>query len=566
MKNTVAIFFMVVINLGFESINAQSLRPEPIECDANLRSTINYYDCSNKNLTWSSLKNLLEYVTGGYSIDLSHNKLTDIDKNEFSHFANLHVMLNLSNNQIERISNLNLPRIKILDLSNNRISSIEVLASLSQTTISLEELYLNGNQINAITADTSMVFQNLKVLHLSQCNISHVDLGLFNRKSFPALEYVDLGHNNIQNLKEFDSQFDLPLINLIGNRLKCDCNLLWYKRDVEANKQLEALRTKYRPLNGNLDAECFSNHYNRMQNVLDLNDHLFQCRLDFTMNDLGLDDNEQTFECIVAVFPKVNFWWSFGEKVLSKTNEKNPKYSIKNEIHDTKYFFELKSKLSVRDPNSKDNGDYVCHVSYSNDDTNLFFLNYTDHQKINKNFTDSSSKPDEFLMPNQDNRNLTRQIVVDKNEKNNILVKIYKSIMKNQIYFVSFLMFSILLLISLVLICIMCVLMYRNRRKKSSSFYGDNLTIKQDLSIDEYDRLNQSKIREHVDVTSFAPQYSHHHYSDYTNVSRDDDALSSVCSIKNYDTISSLEENLDDYQDPLLINIRKPNQNSSSQK
>jgi hypothetical protein len=575
MKATVLILF-VLINLNFIPNETSGSQIAQIECEANTKSAVYYYDCSNKNLTWSSLKQLYSYITSGSSIDLSNNKLLDIDDNNglSKRFPNLNTMLNLSTNRIESISNLNFPMLKILDLSHNRIQSVDVIISLSKALISLDELYLTGNPIEFMnfTNAFNWTFKSLKRLYLSECNISRIDLGFFNTKSFPSLEYVDLSRNSLHHLDELDMDFDLPAINLLDNELKCDCDLLWYKKHLQSNKRLQLLANKIGFAKEN--NECYSDATKQSQNIVALNDHLFQCPLNLTVRDLGIENNMQTFECIVEVFPEVNVWWSFEKRVLSKTNEKNPKYNIlKSQDNHKRYFFSLKSKLIISDPNHKDNGDYICHVSYSNDDRNLFFLNYTDQRKINKNFTDtSSSHYTDILVANQlvyDNSNLTRQLIlINGDADRNVFVRLYRSLRSNHVYLISFVIFSILLTISLILICIMCVLLCRTQRRrtnKANAYTDDNLTIKHDLSIDEYDKLNQSKIREHVDP--FLPQYHpHHYYSEYANVSKDDDALSSVDSIKNYDTVSSVEENLDDYNDPLLINIRKPSQNLSAQK
>lgn len=96
--------------------------------------------------------------------------------------------------QIRNIDNLGgLKKLKVLNLSNNKITDVSVIAKLE----SLEELYLNNNQISHFPEITHTQLKNLKDLYLSNNQIQ--DLKFLQENS--SLESLDLHSNEILDLR-----------------------------------------------------------------------------------------------------------------------------------------------------------------------------------------------------------------------------------------------------------------------------------------------------------------------------------------------------------------------------
>ncbi|KAF2074820.1 hypothetical protein CYY_003884 [Polysphondylium violaceum] len=172
------------------------------------------------------------------SLDLQSNSLTTITENSFSKLNNLNT-LNLSNNKLTTLSKdiVNLASISILYVDNNCIESIAIPSNHS----SLNELYINSNQLksleslcqlsfsnitklaanfNQITTIPSMI-SNLKrlcKLELNENNITTVSPSIVSLKS---LYEVGLGNNKIENLPPEMAQMTWLLdINLNKNPIQ----------------------------------------------------------------------------------------------------------------------------------------------------------------------------------------------------------------------------------------------------------------------------------------------------------------------------------------------------------
>ena len=116
-----------------------------------------------------------------------------------------------------------------LDLSTNKISSLEVLSKLNFP--GLNHLFLNTNQISSIDILAKVNFSKLKELNLSSNKISSIDI--LAKVNFPELKDLDLSKNQISNIAplstaKFPNLEDLSLdqnkINSIDilAKMKCD--------------------------------------------------------------------------------------------------------------------------------------------------------------------------------------------------------------------------------------------------------------------------------------------------------------------------------------------------------
>lgn len=110
------------------------------------------------------------------AIDLSTNKIKSIDILSQLKFAEL-IHLFLNSNQIQSIDilkNVNFPKLKELNLSSNQISSIKVLESVNFN--DLRELDLSKNEISNLDVFANKRFPQLKELSLDQNKITSIDV------------------------------------------------------------------------------------------------------------------------------------------------------------------------------------------------------------------------------------------------------------------------------------------------------------------------------------------------------------------------------------------------------
>ncbi|ODV62976.1 L domain-like protein [Ascoidea rubescens DSM 1968] len=166
------------------------------------------------------------------TLDLSHNKITSIDK-YFENLLSLKTLLlrriitstignfsirfsnstriDLSKNLIEKIENLNeMNNSKGLNLSHNKIKKIEDLDCM----INLINLDLFCNYIVKIENIENLV--NLKTINLCTNKINEMSIS-DNEKYLSNLKLLDLSYNSIKTLKIIPELNDFLYINLSKN-------------------------------------------------------------------------------------------------------------------------------------------------------------------------------------------------------------------------------------------------------------------------------------------------------------------------------------------------------------
>jgi Leucine-rich repeat (LRR) protein len=112
----------------------------------------------------------------------------------------------LESNHLKRLT-----RLKIVDLSNNRINTIE--SGVLCTSEELEILYLNDNNITIQNPDTFYCLKNLRRLNLKNNQISSIPRGLFRNNT--KLVVLNLANNNITFLEPDSFQHNLLLSYVI---------------------------------------------------------------------------------------------------------------------------------------------------------------------------------------------------------------------------------------------------------------------------------------------------------------------------------------------------------------
>lgn len=128
------------------------------------------------------------------SLDLSNNKIESLEINAFVCFTAL-THLDLSNNLLSELPYQWPSPLQYLDVSNNKLSRISGLESCSE----LDTLLISGNQIHSLKGLGGAMGKRLRVLDVSHNMISSLD---FNPKNVSSLKILNASKNNIQMLED----------------------------------------------------------------------------------------------------------------------------------------------------------------------------------------------------------------------------------------------------------------------------------------------------------------------------------------------------------------------------
>ncbi|CAL9699418.1 unnamed protein product [Knipowitschia caucasica] len=180
---------------------------------------------------------------GTWLLDLSGNKITQLQRRSFGGLWSLRILL-ISNNSLQTLHPQSLTSLEFLerlDLSQNHLKTLP--SDFSKKLFSLQELLLNHNLLRLLDPTSMMDLENLRKLDLSYNQIVSLEVGLFN--SLSRLDYLNLegnqlkvvvdhlfsrqqklqvlhlGYNNISTIKNgaFTPLRSLTVLNLHGNQL-----------------------------------------------------------------------------------------------------------------------------------------------------------------------------------------------------------------------------------------------------------------------------------------------------------------------------------------------------------
>ncbi|BDR55288.1 hypothetical protein KIMH_13990 [Bombiscardovia apis] len=157
---------------------------------------------SVSSVNWSNLTKL-------QNIDLDNNQITDIST--ITGLPSL-TRIDANVNQITNVGNFNNPNITILNLCQNKISSI---ASISWTNLTkLQSLGLNNNQITDISTITGLP----SLTHLNVDANQITNTGALNN---PNLTYIILSHNKISSIADISwtNLTKLQTLSLYNNQI-----------------------------------------------------------------------------------------------------------------------------------------------------------------------------------------------------------------------------------------------------------------------------------------------------------------------------------------------------------
>ncbi|KAM6900595.1 transforming growth factor beta activator LRRC33 [Xenentodon cancila] len=203
---------------------------------AELPDSIEELQLNYNNITTLRKSALLRYHSLN-TLSLACNTLENLESNTFQH-SQLLESLNLANNNLHigyqetTLALKKLPRLRILDLSQNKLNEI-VASTLLQNLTSLEYLNLSGNLLQRLDETSFRDLHQLKELDL-QGNIMFEIDGAFD--SNPKLQRLNLAFNYLPCLTDFHMT-QLVVLNASHNSIE------WFisRQDLNETFQLETL-------------------------------------------------------------------------------------------------------------------------------------------------------------------------------------------------------------------------------------------------------------------------------------------------------------------------------------
>lgn len=124
----------------------------------------------------------------------------------------------LTEDNIKKIFNYNLDSLITLNLARNKIKTLDFLDMEIPSLHNLEKLYLHYNQIKSIEIFKKVVFPKLRILNLGNNKITSVEC--LTSIEFKELENIDLSSNDISSLSGFENINCPKLRVILLNRTK----------------------------------------------------------------------------------------------------------------------------------------------------------------------------------------------------------------------------------------------------------------------------------------------------------------------------------------------------------
>lgn len=369
-------------------------------------------NCSSLNLAanWNVENIDSHFVT---ELILSNNNFREnLPKNEINQYDSL-TLLDLASNFINELTT-DLQRIdckinnfKTFILNHNRFTQIPLLNSNCMNTI--EKLFINNNKLlvnfdnkNTFTnpIDTQSVtktMEKLKYLDVSHCNIEELNKENYSiLKYFPKLVYLNLIGNRIKYIYQnpFQQLRYLHYLSFEQNNIFCDINIIWVKDYLSSkNTRICCDNEPVLPIdpqiidilpNGGIGSKdyaptCFSPLTLKNESILTFPQHLFLISIKLTttleITELSVNSGDSvSLDCSLFSQPSSDLWWSFNDRILSKTVTPNSPYEF-NENFDATNTANLLNKTSVliiKKSTQNLAGKYSCNAFYSNYEPNQY--------------------------------------------------------------------------------------------------------------------------------------------------------------------------------------------------
>lgn len=160
------------------------------------------------------------------------SKIKEISTKDFMNATKL-IYLGLEGNGLQKLTagTFRLVNLKMLELSNNQIETIDDFTFANQT--SLSHLHMRGNKLTTIRRDTFSGLKHLNELNLNNNEIDTIENGAFANLS--ELHDLYLNRNKLKVLNDhvFDGLTALKLLWIAYNQLENVGNCLWTLTSIE---------------------------------------------------------------------------------------------------------------------------------------------------------------------------------------------------------------------------------------------------------------------------------------------------------------------------------------------
>jgi hypothetical protein len=261
-------------------------------------------------------------------------------------------------------------------LQRLRLSSNYLLVNLDDP--SVFNMPIDPNNLNRL-------MPSLQILDLSYCSIQTINRNGFSiLKYFPNLVFLNLMGNRIKNI--YENPFVpftpfLQYLNLEANLIECKLDIRWLKYYLIRNK-IKILsissngtqaRTPYYPT-------CFNALLRTNESIITLDDGLFytDIYLSTTLSQTApkvpvllnvKTGNTIDLDCQQYSVPPASLWWSFNDRVLSRTVTTDSPYQFLENFNETYSPYNKTSILRIKNIYSQLAGNYSCSAFYLNVDT-----------------------------------------------------------------------------------------------------------------------------------------------------------------------------------------------------
>ena len=215
---------------------------------------------------------------------------------------------------------------------------------------------------------------NLRYLDLSYCSISFINTpsNVTILENFPRLEYLNLIGNRLREIYEnpFFRLYHLLYLNFELNQIQCTRPNLWLKKFLQSRKLYTIeLATNLR-LNQSFSPTCLGCVTNQTFFILNLTDNAFctDIYLNTSIKDrknIIVDSGRSVdLDCQLYSIPASDLWWTYNDRVLSKTVSRNSPYEFIENFSNEPYLLNKTSILRIKNFRDDVSGVYSCNAWY----------------------------------------------------------------------------------------------------------------------------------------------------------------------------------------------------------
>jgi len=277
-------------------------------------------------------------------------------------------------------------------LANNRFTRLPLLhpacmARLRRLSLARNPLLARLDDSATFAPAAVRLMPKLNHLDLSHCAIEA--LNEFNFTVFsllPGLVSLNLAGNRIRLIRPnpFLATPYLRFLSFEQNQLRCDDSLLWVKAWLSSRRTRLCCDNEIPPVvnppivdllrDADYQPTCFSPLTLNQESVLALPDPLFLIYISLTTSVaeparvLAESDAVVELDCSVRSRPGADLWWTFNDRVLTKTTSGDSPYQFVEDFDASSAADRLNktSVLRIRKSRPELQGTYTCNAFYQN--------------------------------------------------------------------------------------------------------------------------------------------------------------------------------------------------------